>query len=77
MRSKLVYASHQEPYAVWPLAVVLCIRLRAVANHVDYSFDWDWSAVCHLRGERLLLHEVGQHSGVGGQTGESQAKVVI
>src|SRR5437764_2901869 len=58
MCSKLVDASHQEPYAIWPLAVVLCICLRAVADHVDYSFDWYWSAVCHLRGERLLFHEV-------------------
>ena len=37
----------------------------------------DGAAVGQARGERLLLHEVGEDTGVGGQAGEGEAQVLV
>ena len=56
---------------------MLRIGLRAVADHVDDALDGDGAAVGHFRGEGLLLHEVGEDAGVGGEAGEGDGEVVI
>lgn len=77
MRTHLIDAGNQKTDSVGPLAVVLRVGLRAVANCRDETFDWDCSAVGKAAGERLLFHEVGQDAGVGGEAGEGEAQVLV
>ena len=77
MWTGLVDARDQEPDAVGPLAVVLRVGLRAVADGGDEAFEGDGAAVGQARGERLLFHEVGEDPGVGCEAGEGETKVLV
>lgn len=56
---------------------MLGICLRPVADLCDNALEGDRPAVCHFRGEGLLLHEVEEDTGVGGEAGDGDAEVVI
>lgn len=67
----------QETHTIRSLAVVLCVSLCAVADaRCDFGEE-DGPVVGEARGERLLFHEVGEHTGVGGETGQTQAIVSV
>lgn len=77
MRPGLVNAGDEEADPVRSLSVVLCVRLGTVTNLGYQAFDGDGARVGHLGREALLFHKVGEDTGVGGETGEGDAKVVI
>ena len=72
MRTRLVDACYEETDAVGPLAVVLRVGLGAVADGGYEAFERDGAAVGEAGAEGLLLHEVGEDAGVGGETGEGE-----
>lgn len=41
------------------------------------AFERDGPAVGHLRGEGLLLHEVGENARVGGEAGEGEPEMGV
>ena len=77
MRTRLVNACNEEAYSVRAFAVVLGVGLGAVADGRDEAFERDGTAVGQARGEGLLLHEVGEDAGVGGEAGEGEAQVLV
>lgn len=77
MWAGLVHACDEEPHAVRSFTIVLGIRLRAVADLGDNALEGDGSAVGHFRSEGLLLHEVEEDAGVGGETGDGNTEVVV
>lgn len=72
-----VYSGNEQTYAIWSLAVVLCVCLCTVANSRCDFGKCDGSVVSQSRGEGLLFHEVGEHARVGGKTGEGNAIVRV
>jgi hypothetical protein len=56
---------------------MLSVCLCAVTNRRDEAFEGDSAAVGEAGGERLLLHEVGEDSGIGCQSGEGEAEVLV
>jgi len=56
---------------------VLGVCLRAVTYLCDDTLEGDRSAVSHFRGEGLLLHEVEEDAGIGGEAGDGDTEVVI
>lgn len=56
---------------------MLCVRLSSIAYLGDDPFEGNGPAICHLRGERLLFHEVRQYSGVGREAGEGYAEMIV
>lgn len=56
---------------------MLGVGLCAVANGGHEAFEGDGAAVGEAGGEGLLLHEVGEDAGVGGEAGEAEAEVLI
>ena len=77
VRAGFVDAGDQQADAVRPLAVLLGVCLGAIGDLGHDAVNGDGSAVCHSRAERLLLHEVGDHPGVGGQAGDGNAHVGV
>ena len=77
MRARLVDAGDQQADAVWPLAVVLRVGLRAVGDGVDGAGDGEGAPVGQARGEGLRFQEVGEHAGVGGEAREADADVGV
>jgi len=77
MRARLIDASNQEADAVGSFAVVLGVGLRAVADGGNEALERDGAAVRQARGQRLLLHEVGEDAGVGCEAGEREAEVLV
>jgi len=77
MGTRLVDARNQEADAVGSLAVVLRVGLRTVADGGHEALERDGAAVRQARGQRLLLHEVGEDAGVGGEAGEREAEVLV
>ena len=77
MRASGVHTRDQEAYTVGPLAVVLGVGLGAVADAGGDVGEEDGAAVGQARGEGLLLHEVGEDAGVGGEAGEGDAVVGV
>lgn len=71
MWSRLIHANDDKANAVWALAVVLGVRLGAVADGGDGALNRECAAICQTRGERLRLEEVGEDTGVGGEAGEA------
>lgn len=65
MRACLVYTGDQEPNAVRPLAVMLSIRLSAVANRGYGALDGEGASVSEAAGQGLGFQEVGEDAGVG------------
>lgn len=51
--------------------------MRTVGDLVDDAFEGNGAAVGHLRGEGLLLHEVGEDAGVRGKAGEGEPEVRV
>jgi hypothetical protein len=56
---------------------VLGIGLSSVTNRGDKAFERDGAAVGEAGGERLLLHEVGENTGIGGETGKGKTKMLV
>lgn len=56
---------------------MLRVCLGAVTDLGDDALEGDRAAVGHFRGERLLLHEVEEDAGVGGEAGDGDAEVVV
>jgi hypothetical protein len=77
MRSRLIDTRNKEANAVGPLAVVLGVGLGAVADGGDEALERDGAAVGQAGTEGLLLHEVGEDAGVGGEAGEGEAEVLV
>ncbi len=65
MGTSFVNACYQQSNAIRTLAVVLRVGLCTVADGGDEAFERNGTAVGEAAGERLLLHEVGEDSGVG------------
>ena len=77
MRTLGVDARDQQPDAVGPLAVLLCVELRAVGDARGDVGEEDGAVVGQARGEGLLLHEVGEDAGVGGEARERKTIVGV
>ena len=77
MWPRLVNTSYEKTHAVWTLPSHLRVPLRALGDLVHDAFQRDGAAVGHLRGEGLLLHEVGEDAGVGGEAGEGEPEVGV
>ena len=77
MRTSFVDAGDKETHTVGPLAVVLGVGLCAVADTGDEAFEGDGAAVGEAGGERLLLHEVGEDAGVGGEACQRETEVLV
>lgn len=77
MWASLVDSTNQESNTVWSLSVVLCVRLGPVTDHSDNALKGDGAAVSHLGGERLLLHEIEEDTGVGCKASDGYAYVVV
>ncbi len=56
---------------------MLGVGLCAVADGGDESFEGDCSAIGEAGGEGLLLHEVGEDAGVGGEARKGEAEVLV
>lgn len=77
MRPRLVNAHDDKSNTIWALAVVLGVRLGAVADGGDGALDGERAAVCQARGKRLRLKEVGEDAGVGGEASEAEPEVRV
>lgn len=77
MRPFGVDAGDQEADAVGPVAVVLGVCLGAVADARGDLADGDGARVGETVGEGLLLHAVGEDTGVGGEAREGDAQVRV
>lgn len=73
----LVHARDQQTNPIRSLPIMLCIGLSPVTYLSDDPFEGNGSAICHLRRERLLFHEVRQYPGVGREAGEGYAEMVV
>lgn len=77
MRPLGVDAGDQEADAVGAVAVVLGVCLGAVADARGDLADGNGARVGQAMGEGLLLHAVGEHAGIGGETCQSHAQVGV
>ena len=77
VRAGLVHAGDQQPDTVRPFGVDLRRRLSAVAYLLDDALERDGAAIGQFGGESLAFHEVREDAGVGGETGEGEAEVLI
>ena len=77
VRAGVVDTGDKQTDTVGALAVMLSVRLGAVADLTDNAVDRERTAVGHAGAERLLLHEVGEHPSVRCQTGDGDAHVGV
>lgn len=70
-------SGNQQTDTVRALAIRLCVRLSAVADARGDFGKEDGAVVCEARGQRLLLHEVGEHSSIRGETGKGNAIMCV
>jgi hypothetical protein len=77
MGSTLVDSGNQQSHAVWPLAVDLGVDLSLLTNHIDERAEGHGAAVGQAVAETLLLHEVGQDTGIGCETGNGDTGMFV
>ena len=77
MRTSLVDTRNQQTDTVGALSVVLRVDLGFIGDSVDDACDGDRTVVEQARGHGLLSHEVGEDTGVGGETGKRYTEVSV
>lgn len=77
MGASFVNAGNKEPDTVRTTAVMLGVDLGFIGNGVYDAGYRDGAVVEEAGGHGLLAHEVGEDAGVGGETGEGDAKVGV
>ena len=77
MRALCVNAGNEQAHAVGSPAVLLRVGLGTVCDAGGDLGEGDGAVVGEAGCEGLLLHEVGENAGVGGETGEGDTKVGI
>ena len=77
MGSSCVDTGNQQTHAVGSAAVLLGVGLGAVGDARGDVGEKNGAVVCEARGEGLLAHEVGEDTGIGGETGEGDAVVGV
>lgn len=77
MRSLCIDTGDQQSHTIWSSSVLLGVDLRPVGDAAGDLGEGNRAVVGQARGERLLLHEVGQDAGVGGETGEGDTEVGV
>jgi len=77
MRAFCVDASNEQAYPIRPPSILLRVGLRAVRDAGRDLSEGDSAVVRQARGQRLLLHEVGENTGVRGETSEGYAIVRV
>ena len=77
MRALCVDAGNEQAHAVGSPAVLLRVGLGTVCDAGGDLGEGDGAVVGEAGCEGLLLHEVGEDTGVGGETGEGEAIVRV
>lgn len=77
MRTLCIDTGNEQADTVRPLSVLLCVCLCAVCDARNDLGQRNGAVVGEAGGERLLLHEVGEDAGIGGETGKGDTEVRV
>ena len=77
MRTRFINTGNKQSHTIRPLSVLLSVELGTVTDLRDDAVHGDGTTVGHSGTEGLLLHEVGEHTGVRRQTGDSHAHMRV